>query len=489
MMTVSTTERLAAAAMSSQSRLVFLVTGVSVLMTNLDLWVVNVALDSIGRDLPGSSLAGLSWIISAYAVTLAALLIIAGRLGDRSGYKAVFLIGTILFTLASIGCAIAPNLPVLIGMRVVQAAGAAMQLPSSLALLLASVPADRRHNAARLWSTIGAVAAAGGPVLGGLLIEASWRWLFLINVPIGVVVVLLGVRVLPATGGGRREPLPDVAGSVLLTIGVAALTGGIVQGPVWGWTSPAVLGLMIVTVLALSGFLRRCLTHPVPLIEPALWRVRAFTVANVGSFLFSVSFAIQLLATVFWCQNIWGYSALKTGLAMAPGPALVPFVAIASSRAVRRFGAGAVITVGCVVFAAGQLWRILEADLAPNYLWDLLPSMLLGGTGVGLALSTLIASGSTALPGGRSATGAAVINTGRQIASVVGVAVLVAVLGSSGIGPDSVADFHLAWGLAMVLVLGAGLVSLFLPRDLALSPRSARRETAGTRLSAPAEYE
>src|SRR3984957_1485948 len=152
----------------SRTRLIFAVLGAAVLMTNLDVWIVNVALDAIGKDLPGSSLSGLSWVLNAYAVTLAALLIVAGRTGDRIGARRLFLIGIAIFTIASLGCAVAPNLDLLIAARVVQAVGAALQIPTSLALLLASVPAERRHSATRLWSAGGAPAAASGPVVGGL---------------------------------------------------------------------------------------------------------------------------------------------------------------------------------------------------------------------------------------------------------------------------------------------------------------------------------
>lgn len=458
-----------------RQRLIFGVIGASVLMTNVDLWVVNVALESIGENLSGSSLAGLSWIVTAYAMTLAAFLIIAGRMGDRSGHRQIFLIGTAVFTLASLGCAIAPNLWFMIGMRILQAIGAAMQLPASLALLMASVSVDRRHSAARLWSSIGAVAAASGPVVGGLLIDFSWRWIFIINVPIGVAVIVLGIRTIPKTLAHSREALPDLVGSVLLALSIAAVTGGIVQGPEWGWTSPSVLGLLLVAIVAVAWFIRRCATQPVPLFELGIWRVRAFSIANISVFLFWISFAMQLLANVLWCQGVWQYSALKTGLAMAPGPALVPFVAIASNRAVRRFGAGPVIAVGAVLFAFGQLWRVFLAEVEPDYLRDFLPSMLLSGVGVGLAFSTLIASGSTALPGSRAGTGAAVLNTGRQIASVIGVAVLVALLGNSGIGDDSLGSFDVAWVIAAILVLFSAGVSLYLPREMAAG--SIRRPT------------
>jgi EmrB/QacA subfamily drug resistance transporter len=434
-------------------------------MTNLDLWVVNVALDAIGHDLPGATLSGLSWIINAYAVTLAALLIVAGRMSDRIGHRQVFLLGTIVFTLGSLACGLAPNLTILILARIGQAVGAAMLLPSSLGLLLSSVPPEQRMSSARLWSTVGAIAAAGGPVLGGLLIDYSWRWVFFINIPVGLAVLALGPRVLPRGVAQRNEPMPDLVGSVVLAIGIAALTGTIVQGGDWGWTSAATLGLLLLGALALVWFIYRCATQPAPLIELSVWRSRTFTVANIGNILFGISFAIMLVSNALWCQTIWGYSALRTGLAMAPGPAIVPLVAIVSNRALRRIGAGPIITLGSLLFAAGLLWRLAFAEPTPNYLVDMLPSNLLAGTGVGLAMTTLLATGSTALANRRAGTGAAVLNTGRQFASAIGVAILVAILGGALPGIDQIPEFERAWQVAILLAVGCAAVSLLLPRE------------------------
>jgi len=182
----------------------------AVFMSNLDLWIVNVALVAIGRGLHGS-LASLSWVLSAYAVTLAALLIPAGRLGDRIGHRTVFLGGMALFTLASGACAAAPDLAVLIAARTLQAAGAAALLPSSLALLLASFPPERRLAAARGWAAVGALAAVAGPVFGGLLVTLSWRWVFVVNLPVGLAAGIAARRVLPRPPGRDSGPVPDLA--------------------------------------------------------------------------------------------------------------------------------------------------------------------------------------------------------------------------------------------------------------------------------------
>ena len=442
----------------------------AVFMTNLDLWIVNVALPAIGTGFgsPGRpvSLSALSWVLNAYAVGLAALLIVAGRLGDRIGHRRVFLVGVAAFTVASGLCAIASSLPLLVAARVVQAAGAAAQLPTSLALLLAAVPAERRTAVARGWAAVGALAAAGGPVLGGLLVGWSWRWIFVVNLPIGVASLLIGRRVLPRPSARQREPMPDLAGAALITVAVGGLTGALVQAPDWGWRSPATLGLFGLAVVAGGTFVRRCASHRQPLFELGLLRVRGFGLANAATFAFSVAFSIMLLSNVLWCQQLWHYSALRTGLAMVPGPALVPVVTVLSGRAVRRFGSGPLAAAGSVLFAAAMLWRVTMASVEPDYLRDLLPSMVLGGTGVGLALGTLIAAGVTALPADRSATGSAMINAGRQVAAAVGVAILVSLLGSR-LSTAGVAGFREAWAVAAALSGLAGLLATGLPRPAA----------------------
>jgi len=437
----------------------------AVFMTNLDLWIVNVALPSIGSSYAGAhggaSLASLSWVLNAYAVALAALLIAAGRLGDRVGHRRVFLIGVAVFTIASAACAAAPNLTLLVAARVVQAAGAAAQLPTSLALMMATVPADRRATAARGWAAVGGLAAASGPVIGGLLIELSWRWVFVVNLPIGIASVVVGLKLLPHPPAREREPWPDLPGAALVTVAVGALTAALVQAPQWGWTSAATGGMVLLALVASAAFVRRCARHRYPLLELSLFRVRRFSLANLAVFVFSAAFGIMLLSNVLWCQEVWRYSALRTGLAMVPGPFLVPVVTLLTVRAMRRYGPGRLAAIGSTLFAASLIWRVVFVDVEPNYLRDLFPSMIVGGVGVGLALGTLVAAGVTSLPANRSATGSAVVNAGRQVASAVGVALLVTLLGAR-VSATSLGAFRQAWWLAAALALAAAALALTL---------------------------
>jgi EmrB/QacA subfamily drug resistance transporter len=453
-------------------RLVLIVVVAAVFMANLDLWIVNVALPTIsaGFSTGGHAprLSSLSWVLNGYAVGLAALLVIAGRLGDRIGHRKVFLAGVLIFTLSSGLCALAPNLPVLIAARVLQSVGAAAQLPTSLALLMAVYPAEQRTMVARGWSAVGALAATAGPVAGGLLVLISWRWVFVVNLPIGLLVLIAGLRVLPHPPAKEREPLPDLLGAALVTIAVASLTGALVQATVWGWSSGSTVGLLVLAVLAAALFLRRCAVHPAPLFELGLFQVRGFGLANAAVFVYSVAFSIMLLSDVLWCQEVWHYSPLRTGLAMAPGPGLMPVVTLLSARAVHRYGSAPVAAAGSVLFAAAMLWQAVFLNTSVSYAADLLPSMVLGGTGTGLALGTLIAAGVTSLPAQRSATGSAVVNAGRQVAAAVGVAVLVSLVGVR-VDAGSLAEFRVAWLVAVLFGLLAGALSAALPR-----PRTAR---------------
>ncbi|NUP47221.1 MAG: MFS transporter, partial [Catenulispora sp.] len=321
-------------------RAVFLVVASAVFVANLDLFIVNVALPAMGESF-GSTLTSLSWVLNAYAIVFAALLVAAGRFADRVGHKPVFLAGLAVFTLASIACAASPGVAVLVTARGLQAAGAALLMPTSLALLLATTPAERRAHAVRMWASIGGIAASLGPVAGGLLVQAGWRWVFLVNVPVGVAAVAAGIRVLPARAdrGRERGAFPDLLGAALLTAAIAVLALGLVKAGDWGWTDDRTLTSLAVSVLATVCFLIRSAKHPAPIVALPLFRIRAFAAASAGLTLFSVAFAAALLGAILWIQGVWGWSAVRTGFAVAPGPLVVPPIALRVGPVVTRFGA------------------------------------------------------------------------------------------------------------------------------------------------------
>ena len=456
---------------------VLIVLSLAAFMASLDLFIVNVALPDLGRDLHRPDLADLSWVLNGYAIVYAALLVPFGRLADRYGRKGGFLLGVAVFTLASVGCAVSGSLDLLVAFRVLQAAGAALLTPTSLGLLLTATPPAGRVRAVRIWVASGALAAAAGPALGGVLVDASWRWVFLINAPIGLGALLWAARIVPAPRHDERTPVPDLLGAAVLAVAIGSLALGLVKGPDWGWSSAATLGALAVAALGTAWFWERALHHPVPVVEAAMLRVRSFGFANVTAIVFSVAFAGNLLAMVLWMQQVWGYSAVRTGLYIAVGPAMVPVFAAVGQRLSRRLPAGAITALGCLVFAVGISLAAFRLTVVPSYASVLLPANLVGGAGVGLALPTILSAATADLPAARSATGSAVVNMSRQIGAVLGIAVFVAVLGRPH-GLDAARTaFALAWGVAAGVAVLAAVVAL------GMTPRKAPEAVAAPALA------
>jgi EmrB/QacA subfamily drug resistance transporter len=443
---------------------VLVIVCVGVILVTLDLFIVNLAFPAIERSFGGTSLASLSWVLSAYAIVFASLLIPAGRLADRSSRKGGFLLGVAIFTVASGLCAAATGVELLVAARVLQAVGAALLVPSSLGLLLAAYPPARRAGAVRIWAATSGVAAALGPVLGGLLVSVDWRLIFLVNLPIGAAALVAGRRFLPATPR-VPEPRPDLIGALLLMAGAAALTLGLVQAPDWGWSGGRTLGSLAAAAVLAVLFVLRSAGHASPIVELDLFRVRTFAVSTLALFLFSAGFAGTLLSVLVWAQTAWQWSALKTGLAFAPGPLMVPLFAIGAGKVAGRFGPGVLATAGCLIFGAGMLVTAARIGLRPDYVTGMLPGTLLTGVGVGLTLPTLTATAASSLPPQRFATGSAVITMARQVGFTVGVAVLVAVLGLPATASERLAAYRHGWETIAAIAFAGALASLLLLRQ------------------------
>ena len=431
-------------------------------LASLDVFIVNVALGDIGREIggPGRSLADLSWVLNAYAILYAALLVPAGRLADRYGRKAGFLLGLGVFVAASLGCALAGGLWTLVAFRCLQAAGAALLTPASLGLLLSSTPQERRARAVRIWAVSGAFAAAAGPVVGGLLLGASWRWVFLVNLPIGLAALALAARLVPPSEPVEDRRVPDLAGGLLLAVAVGALALALVRAPEVGWTGGRTLGTAAVSVLMTAAFLARCARHAVPVVDLSLLRTRAFAWANATSLLFAVVFAANLLSLVLWLQQGWGWSPLRTGLAVAPGPLMVPVFSLLGHRLRAVVPVGVLAGVGCVLLGAAALLLALSVGPEPAYASQVLPAWLLGGVGVGLALPTILASATLDLPPLQAATGSGVVTMSRQLGSVLGVSVFVAVLGTPVTRAALLDGFQRGWVVSAAVSMLAGAAAV-----------------------------
>ncbi|HTU76005.1 MAG TPA: MFS transporter [Trebonia sp.] len=446
-------------------------------MAQFDLFVANIALPSIGQSFSGQGLGTLSWVLNAYAIVFAAFLVPAGRLADHFGRRRFLLAGLATFTIASAVCAVAPSLLVLIMARAVQALGAAMIVPTSLGLLLPAFP-KRQHNlVVGIWAGVAAVAATSGPPVGGLLVEASWRWVFLVNVPIGLVTLAGGRLVLSEIRAAAGARLPDPVSVLTALAAITALTLGTVQGSAWGWASGREV-LVAVVFLATAGVtVRRTLTHRSPLAEPDLFRSRPFTAAVIALLMFWLSFAAWLLGTVLFFQNAWHYSTLQAGLAIAPGPLAAAVFATSSGRLAAIFSPRALAVAGPLLFAAGPVSWLVAATATPDY-GAFLPGLIVAGMGSGLTQAPLLASVST-LPAHRATTGSAVLNMARQVGSALGVAIVVAIYASPS--PHSLAAFRRGWVLGIIALLIASAASLLVRPGRAVSNAARVSAIAGSR--------
>ncbi len=423
-------------------------------MASLDVFIVNVAFEDIGHDFR-VQLSDLSWILNGYTIIYAALLVPAGTIADRFGRKGAFMAGLGLFTAASAACAVTDGVWWLVVFRGFQSVGAALLTPASLGLVIGTAPAEHRVRSVRIWAASGAFAAALGPVIGGLLVEVSWRWVFLVNVPVGIAALVATVLIVPRMPIEAAKKLPDALGAVLLIVATGALTLGLVEGSDWGWTDARIWVAWAVTLVALCGFLLSSSRHAAPVIDPALLKVPTFTWSNVTALLFSVPFAAALLANILWLQQVWNYSAIKTGFAVAAGPLMVPLFTMIAHRFTRRIPIGYVVAAGSLMYAIGTFYTAVTVTAQPNYATSFLPSLLLGGAGVGLALPAILSSATTDLAPAQSATGSAIVNMSRQLGTALGVSILVAIVGN----PVGYAATHTVFQHAWIALAATGVIA------------------------------
>ncbi|MEA2124722.1 MAG: hypothetical protein QOI80_1504 [Solirubrobacteraceae bacterium] len=442
---------------------VFWIVSAGVFLSSLDLFIVNIAFPDIHADFEGTTLAGMAWILDAYAIVFAALLVPFGRLADRAGRKRAFLGGLALFTIASALCGLAPSVGTLVAARVLQAAGAALVVPTSLGLLLVEFPAEQRASAVGLWSAMGAVGAAAGPPVGGLLVQASWRWVFLVAVPVGALAIVAGRRVLREVRDAADAPLPDLAGAAVLAGSVALVVLGLVEGPSWGWGSWRVLGAFAAGLAGLVVFAARSTRHHAPVVEPDLLALPGFAVANVATMIFFAAFGALILGAALFLTGVWHYSTLEAGLGLAPGPVMAAVGSVLGGRIVGRFGVRAAALPGGLIFAASCLWFVLTVDATPAYATTYLPGNLVGGIGIGLTIASLSAAIAAAVPPARFATGTGVFSMSRQIGIALGVAVLVAIVAHPD-PADPAAVFHHAWAAMSVAGLATAALAASLGR-------------------------
>jgi EmrB/QacA subfamily drug resistance transporter len=411
---------------------VLLVASFGAFLAFLDSTIVNVAFPDILADFPDASLSSLSWVLNAYNIVLASLMVVAGRLADLVGRRRMFTMGIVIFTVSSVLCAVAPTVGALIGYRVLQGVGAAMLIPASLALVVEGFDPARRAHGVSLWGAAAAIASGLGPPIGGALVAASsWRLAFLVNLPLGIVGYVLAKRGLVESRSPGAKRMPDLRGALLLGATLGLLTTGVVKGEDWGWADARVVGSFAASAVCLLGFALSSRAHRAPLLDPALLRVRSFVVGNVLTVIASVGFYAYLLTHVLYLNKVWDYSLLRAGLAVAPAAFVAAAAASVLGKVADRRGHRLIVLFGSLVWAGSLAWYLTRVGPTPDFLGEWLPGQLLQGLGVGATLPILAGASLARLPKGDGyATASAVNSSARQLGAVLGVALLVVLIGT-----------------------------------------------------------
>ena len=425
---------------------IFAVACVGTAIPNLDLFSINIALPKIAAEFKDVPLEDLSWVLNGYAIAYAALLVFFGRLAEGYRRDRSFILGVGIFTLAAAASATASNVWELVAYRVLAAAGAALMTPTSIGLILATFPPERRGAAVRNWAGIGGLAAALGPVLGGALVSIDWRWVFVANATLGASSILIGWRHLPNVPG-HDVKRPSLLAAFLVTTGIAALIFAIVKINAWGWHSPQVISSMAISLVLLGLFCLHSLKSPNPLVDPALFRIRPYSGAALAMIPYSVSFGAMLFSVAVWGQSAWGWSALQAGLAIIPGPLMVPLTSsLLTGRLIERGGAVYPVTLGTALIMMGfGIWASFIGT-EPNTALIVM-GMTCNGIGVGLIFPALMGTATQALPPDAFATGSGAINMLRQASIALGVAMFVAIVGSPASLQARLEAFQFGWWL------------------------------------------
>jgi EmrB/QacA subfamily drug resistance transporter len=394
-------------------------------MIMLDNTVVNVALPSIQRDL-GVGLSELEWIVTGYALTFAALMLIGGKVADAYGRRLIFVVGIAVFTLASLWCGLATTGDMLITARIVQGIGAALMNPATLSIIAATFPPRERGTAIGIWAGVSAMALAIGPLVGGLITEhLTWSWIFFVNVPVGVLGIVVSFLFIDESRDETHVRL-DIPGLVASSVGLFALTYGLIEGNSYGWGSARIVGAFVVAAVGLLGFYLLERYQRSPMLPLELFKNRTYTGANsvillVALAMFGVFFFVSL-----YMQQVLGYSAVQTGAAFLPMTMLIILVAPIAGRTSDRIGSRALMTSGMVLISIQLVY--FSSLTQDSTFWALLPAFLVGGVGMALTMTPSAAAATRSVPVDKAGVGSAVLNAARQVGGAMGIAVMGAIM-------------------------------------------------------------
>ena len=439
-------------------------------MIMLDNTIVNVALPSIQRDLH-MPISSLEWVVTAYALTFAALLITGGKLADLFGRRRIFIVGLVVFTVASLLCGLAPSAGFLIGMRALQGVGAAMMNPATLSIISATFPPKERGQAIGIWAGISALALAIGPLVGGLIVDnISWNWIFYVNVPVGVVGIVVSRLVISESRDTSHEQSIDLPGLVTSGAGLFALSYALTEGNKHGWTSPEILGLFAAAVGLLVAFVVLEHRQRLPMLDLSLFKIGSFTGANLVAMLVSLGMFGVFFFISLYVQNVLGYSPTKAGAIFLPMTVLIIIVAPLAGKLSDRIGSRWLMGAGMTLVGISLL-LYQDVGLHTTF-WGLLPQLLLGGVGMAMTMSPMTAAAMGAVPVDKAGVGSGVLNSFRQVGGSLGIALMGAILLSYQVPGASPADatqnfldgLHASLLVAAAITFAAAVVAVTLVR-------------------------
>ena len=424
-------------------------------MIMLDNTVVNVALPSIQRDLH-MQLSELEWIVSGYALTFAALMLIGGKLADAYGRRLIFVLGIAIFTLASLACGLASSGDTLIGARVAQGVGAAMMNPATLSIIAVTFPPRQRGTAIGLWAGVSALALALGPLVGGLLTEhAGWNWIFFINIPVGVLAIAASFLFIDESRDETHERL-DIPGLLSSGIGLFALTYGLIEANNYGWGSARIVGSFVVAAVALVVFVQLERHRRAPMLDLTLFRNRTYVGANLAMLLVALAMFGVFFFVSLYMQNVLGYSAVQAGAAFLPMTVLIIVIAPLSGRLSDRWGSRWLMAGGMVLLAI-QLTYFSQLPTDATF-WRLLPALVIGGFGMSMTMTPSSAAAMRAVPVEKAGVGSAVLNACRQVGGSTGIALMGAIMASQLATPPTTESFMRGFERALLVAAAIALV-------------------------------
>jgi EmrB/QacA subfamily drug resistance transporter len=439
-------------------------------MIMLDNTIVNVALPSIQRSLH-MSISSLEWIVTAYALTFAALLITGGKLGDLYGRRKMFILGLAVFTLASLACGLAPNAGFLIGARAVQGVGAALMNPATLSIITTTFAPKERGQAIGIWAGVSALALAIGPLLGGLIVDnINWHWIFYVNVPVGVVGIIVSRLVITESRDTSHEQSIDLPGLVTSGASLLALSYALIEGNRHGWGSPEIVGLFVGAAVLLAVFIWLELRQRLPMLDLGLFRIGAFAGANIVAMLVSLGMFGVFFFISLYVQNVLGFSPTKAGAVFLPMTVLIIVVAPIAGKLSDRVGSRWLMGAGMSILGVSLL--LYQRIGVHSSFVSLLPQLVLGGIGMALTMSPMTSAAMGAVPVDKAGVGSGVLNSFRQMGGSLGIALMGAILLSyehptsskAVAGQQFVNGLHAALLVSAVIAFAAAGVAIGLVR-------------------------